>query len=157
MSASYTAVRQHIDELGPKIVQNFLMRAALGDTTAQAKLLPFMLPKADRDQRPVSVEMEIDLSTQSAARDSLARIATKIGTRELGLEEGVTLLDAVGRALERLSVLDVGELQTRMEELERTAGQQSTVNTRVALSRANGSTPKWGKIEHHPSLTQSED
>ena len=152
------AIREHLNRLGPEIVSRTLARAALGDFDAQKALMAFILPRAKGQDIPISSKVKIDLSTPDGAKKSISQIAAAIGDQAIGLEEGVLLMDAVGRALERLSVVDITALTDRLEELERAPmhGTQAG-STRVALSRANGSTPKWGQIEHHPSLSKGDE
>lgn len=151
-------IREHLNRLGPELVSRALARAAMGDFEAQKALLAFVMPRAKGHDIPISNKVRIDLSSQEGAKKSITEIAQAIGDQALGLEEGIMLMDAVGRALERISVVDITTLTDRMEELERAPAQGAHgASTRAALSRANGSTPRWGKIEHHPSLSKAED
>ena len=151
-------IREHLNRLGPEMVSRALARAAMGDLDAQKALMAFVMPRAKGHDIPISSKVSIDLSTQAGAKKSITEIASAIGSQALGLEEGIMLMDAVGRALERISVVEVTALTERLEELERAPAQGAHgASTRAALSRANGSTPKWGQIEHHPSLAKPDE
>jgi hypothetical protein len=145
-----------LQTLGPHVVSHALARAALGDWETSKALLPYILPKAARASMPISTAVEIDISTTAAAKASMARIATAIGKQEIGMEEGILLMDVVGRALERMSVIDVQDLTLQLEaiEKEKTA---PVASSRQPISHANGSTPRWGNIAHHHSLKSSDE
>lgn len=136
-----------INRMGKEIVANMLARASLGDYDAQKALLPYIVPKAVASAMPISEVVEIDISTSDAAKESLRRVAAAIGEQKIGLQEGTEIMDAIGRALERISVADIGEITRRIEELE-TKERTPSVHTqgRQPVSRANGSTPTWGNL-----------
>lgn len=141
--------------MGPHIVRSVMARAAMGDEEAQKALLPYIMPKAAKGTVPVSSRVEIDIKDLDAAKASLVRIATAMGSGDIGLDEGERLMDAVGKAIDRMTMADVNSLAARLAELEK-AKEDAVAAPRGAaatpLSRANGSTPVWGNIAHHPSL-----
>lgn len=148
---SHAEISRKIQAIGPAVVSHTLARAALGDFDAAKALLPYIVPKAHRAAAPISTKIEIDISTTENAKSTIQRIAAAIGAQELGMEEGILLMDVVGRALERMSVVDIQSLTEKLEQLEK---QQPTamLSSRQPISHANGSTPSWGNIIHHPSL-----
>jgi hypothetical protein len=150
---SQREIAQKLNALGPQIVSRFMAEAALGDRDAAKALLPYVMPKMNRAAIPVSTAVEIDISTTDAAKASLQRIALAIGTQQIGMEEGALLLDVVGRALERISVVDIQDLTAQIEKLEAEQHKTSVgISSRQPISRANGSTPTWGNIVQHPSI-----
>lgn len=155
---SQREITKHLNSMGPRMAQVALMRASLGDWDATKALLPYVIPKAHRASLPMSCAIDLDISTGTKAKETLQRIAVAIGKQEIGLEEGTLMMDVVGRALERITVVDMGELVERVEELE-TAPQNNSLqqSTRQPISRANGSTPKWGNIVKIDDLPPTED
>ena len=153
---SHTQIRKAIEGLGPYVVNRVLAQAALGDWDAAKTLMPYIVPRAARALTPISARVEVDISSTDTAKATIARIAAAIGNQEIGMEEGVQLMDVVGRALERMSIVDIHALTERIEQLEK-EGPGAAVNVRQPVSRANGSTPTWGNIIHHPSLKRAEN
>ncbi len=153
----YAALREY----GPKIVQAMVLRAALGDAEAAATIMPYVVPKASRESIPLSSIVEIDVSTMDAAKASLARVAKAVGDGLIGVGEGQKAIEVIGRSVDRMSNIEMQSLAQRLDELEmemRARGQRATTGgaATVPLSRANGSTPTWGRIAKHPS-TVDED
>lgn len=156
-AVSHREIAAGMNKLAPRIVQTICARAALGDYDAMKTLLPYLVPKAARAAAPISTRVEIDISSTAAAKKTLQNIAAAIGAQDIGMEEGVHLMDVVGRALERMSVVDIQELTERLEKLETEQDNPtSTLSSRQPVSRANGSTPMWGNIVHHPALAKKD-
>lgn len=149
--STHAEIQRKIQNIGPAVVSRTLARAAMGDFEAAKAMLPYIVPRAARSTMPISTKVEIDISTTEAAKQTIARIAAAIGAQEIGMEEGVLLMDVVGRALERMSVVDIQDLTTKIEELEKAQTAPAAIS-RQPMSRANGSTPRWGNIVHHPSV-----
>lgn len=153
---AHTEISRKIKALGPQVVSRTLARAALGEWEATKALLPYIVPKAARSVVPISSIVEIDITSTDNAKKTIARIAQAIGEQKLGLEEGVQLMDVVGRALERMSVVDIQELNEKIEALEKEQ-PAAQLSSRQPVSHANGATPKWGNIVHHPSLQAKDE
>jgi hypothetical protein len=148
-------VQKALRQLGPHIVRSVMARAAMGDTESQKALLPYIMPKAAKGTVPLSARVEIDIKDLESAKGSLLRIAAAMGEGQIGLDEGERLMDAVGKAIDRMTMADVNELAARLAELEKTKDEQVMAPRGAGAapqSRANGSTPVWGNIQHHPSL-----
>jgi hypothetical protein len=127
----------------------------MGDLDAQRALLPYIMPKAAKGTVPLSSRVEIDIKDLESAKGSLLRIAAAVGEGEIGLDEGERLMDAVGKAIDRMTMADVNSLVARLEELEKEQTNKVSAPRGAGVqpqSRANGSTPVWGNIAHHPSL-----
>lgn len=152
-------ISQHISKLGPSLVQRALIRASLGDWDATKALLPYVVPRANRYADPISDKVQIDISSPSAAKETLHRIAAAIGDQIVGLEEGTAMMDAVGKALDRISSADLDELAARLDALESAPANTATGGgvATVPQSRANGSTPQWGNIIQHPSVKTADE
>lgn len=153
---AHAEISRKINAIGPGVVSRALARAALGDWDATKALLPYIVPKAQRAAVPLSTKVKIDISNTAEAKATISRIAGAIGDQTIGMEEGILLMDVVGRALERMSVVDIQDLTAKIEELEK---EQPTamLSSRQPISHANGSTPKWGNIVHHPSLEKTDE
>jgi len=154
--SAHAEIAAKINKIGPSVVSRALARAALGDWEASKALLPYIVPKAARAAQPISTKVEINITTTDDAKKTIARIAAAIGNQEIGMEEGILLMDVVGRALERMSVVDIQELTERLETIEKEA-PTALMNSRQPVSHANGSTPRWGNIVHHPSLQAKDE
>ena len=150
---AHADISRKIQALGPGVVSRALARAAMGDWDASKALLPYIIPKASRAVAPISTRIEIDISTTETAKATISRIARAIGMQEIGMEEGILLMDVVGRALERMSVVDIQELTEKLEAIEKESPTLQG-NSRQPISHANGSTPTWGNIVHHRSLVK---
>jgi len=154
--AAHADIARKIQTIGPSVVSRALARAALGDWEASKALLPYIVPKAARSSMPISTRVEIDITSTDGAKKTISRIAAAIGNQEIGMEEGIQLMDVVGRALERMSVVDIQELTEKLEALEKET-PTALMSSRQPVSHANGSTPRWGNITHHPSLKVADD
>jgi len=140
----------------PHIIDMLGARAVLGGPAsqeAQNLLLPYVIPKADHKASTISDTVDIDISTTEKAKESLNRIAVAMGQQKIGLTEGTMLMDAVGKALDRISTADMAELAQRLEDLENTPahGVLAGGAARRPFSRANGSTPVWGNMDKMPT------
>ena len=154
--AAHAEIARKIQVIGPSVVSRALARAALGDWEASKALLPYIVPKAARSAQPISTKVAIDITTTEGAKQTIARIAASIGNQEIGMEEGILLMDVVGRALERMSVVDIQDLTEKLEALEKET-PTALMSSRQPISHANGATPQWGNIAHHPSLKKTDD
>lgn len=153
----HALIANSLKEMGPRMVTVAMVRATLGDWDAIKAMLPYVLPKASRASIPLTAKVDINVATPEDARKTLERLAAAIGNQEIGLEEGVAMMDVVGRALERITVVDMGDLVDRVEELENNPTNNVQMQSRIPVSRANGSTPKWGNIVKIDDLMEQED
>lgn len=145
-------VRDMLTGSGETIATAVVMRAALGEWEAQKALLPHILPKAKHSGATVTAPIAVDLRDGASAKETLRNIAQAIGEQRIGLEEGTALMEAVGKALDRITSADMAELLNRIEALELAPKTAVAASARQPMSRANGSTPTWGNIVPHPSV-----